>query len=150
MTGHRFLLSWRENTFPAPGNLRRMRAGKPGMMLCCQWKAQKLAGVLSQGSGRKKPWTLSCCLVRLVDVKKKPLPRINGERKKRMSGAGPSGKWERGDACKARTSIFCLSPCKPMIISRLFKVVVTWTCVQIVKIIPVNLPKVKVCEPGRV
>lgn len=83
--------------------------------------AQSSASACNQGPGRNKPWFLVCGLVRLLDVKKKPLPRINGERKKeRLSGAGPSGKWERGYVSEYLICIDCLAPFKPMMITRLF------------------------------
>lgn len=145
LTGHHFLLPQRAYPFSAPGN--RDFCGPAAGLVCTlhpQRKAHKRAVLNVQGSGKKKPCTLACGPVRLFDVKKKPLSRINGERKKSMSGAGLSGKWERGEVNVDHACIVCLSPCKPMMIVRLFKDWLIWNCVQIDKIIHANLPKVKI------
>jgi hypothetical protein len=148
LTGHHFLLRQRDKFLFCAWERASLRVNWLVDALRRQGKAHKLVAISAQGSGGKKPWTPACGLVRLFDVKKKPLSRINGERKKRMSGAGPSGKWERGEVSTDRVCIVCLSPFKPMMISRLFKDWLLWNCVQIVKIIPANLPKVKACSGG--
>jgi hypothetical protein len=112
--------------------------------MLCERLTQSLVRALRQGPERKKPWTPVSSIDLLLNVKKKPLSRINGERKKRkVSSVGPSGKWERGQINECLTCIVCLSPFKPMMMPRLFSLGVAWNCIQIVKIIPANLPKVK-------
>ena len=160
------------------GTLQHLHPGGRSALIHPRFMEQSPARPCIQGPGRKKPLTPVLSPVWLLNLKKKPLPRINGERKKgNTCGAGPSGKWERGNVREFLTCITCRSPFKPMMVVRLFKIAVTacmlsrggstslcwpahpWKicayksqkrslplyqeCIQIVKIIPAILPKVK-------
>ncbi len=79
-----------------PGTCLDLRLrGRSALIL--RWTmTQRSPHVETQGPGRKEPWNMAARRVRALDLKKKPLSRINGERMNRKSWMiGPSWKRER-------------------------------------------------------